>query len=89
MPSLVWFRTDLRVRDNPALYYACQSGPVEALFILTPDQWLEHTISPHRLALILRTLDQLSNDLAELGIPLKIVKSDSSGENMTVPSTWS
>ena len=76
MPNLVWFRTDLRVRDNPALYYACQSGPVEALFVLTPSQWLEHTISPHRLALILRTLDQLSHDLAELGIPLKIVKSD-------------
>ena len=75
MPNLVWFRTDLRVRDNPALYYACQSGPVEALFILTPTQWLEHTISSYRLALILRTLDQLSQDLAELGIPLRIVES--------------
>ena len=75
MPNLVWFRTDLRVRDNPALYYACQSGPVEALFILTPSQWLEHTISSYRLALILRTLDQLSQDLAKLGIPLRIVES--------------
>ena len=84
MPNLVWFRTDLRVRDNPALYYACQSGPVEALFILTPSQWLEHTISPHRLALILRTLDQLSTDLAALGIPLRIVKSDNYNSSINV-----
>jgi len=84
MPNLVWLRTDLRVRDNPALYYACQSGPVEALFILTPEQWLEHTISPHRLALILRTLDQLSKDLATLGIPLRIVETPSYATSINV-----
>jgi deoxyribodipyrimidine photo-lyase len=75
MPSLVWFRTDLRVRDNPALYYACEEGAVEALFVLTPVQWQEHTISPHRLALMLRSLDQLSLDLSKLGITLRIVES--------------
>ena len=33
MTQLVWFRSDLRVADNPALHEACASGqPVAALF---------------------------------------------------------
>ncbi|MGR3570737.1 cryptochrome/photolyase family protein [Brevirhabdus sp.] len=39
-PVLMWFRRDLRVRDNPALVAACASGaPVIAVFIL--DEVLE------------------------------------------------
>ncbi len=41
-PSLIWFRQDLRIADNPALVAAAAKGPVIALFVLddeTPGSW--------------------------------------------------
>ena len=35
----MWFRRDLRVRDNPALLAALDEGPVTALFVLDPALW--------------------------------------------------
>lgn len=39
---IVWFRQDLRIADNPALWAACKSGPVIPIFIWAPEdegQW--------------------------------------------------
>ncbi|HAO89366.1 MAG TPA: deoxyribodipyrimidine photolyase, partial [Gammaproteobacteria bacterium] len=33
-PSLMWFRQDLRLNDNPALTQAAQAGPVLPIYIL-------------------------------------------------------
>ena len=66
-PSLVWFRRDLRLSDNPALSAAIAHGaPVIPLFILDTDDdlggasrwWLHHS------------LDQLGQGLSKLGAPL-------------------
>ncbi|MFT6954955.1 MAG: deoxyribodipyrimidine photo-lyase, partial [Glaciecola sp.] len=35
--TLVWFRQDLRLRDNPALSYASERGPVIPLYISDTD----------------------------------------------------
>ena len=35
----MWFRRDLRVRDNPALLAALEEGAVTALFVLDPALW--------------------------------------------------
>ena len=35
----MWFRRDLRVRDNPALLAALEEGTVTALFVLDPALW--------------------------------------------------
>jgi deoxyribodipyrimidine photo-lyase len=35
----MWFRRDLRVRDNPALVEALAEGPVTALFVVDPVLW--------------------------------------------------
>ncbi len=35
----MWFRRDLRVRDNPALYAAAAAGDVLPLFVLDPALW--------------------------------------------------
>ena len=32
--SLMWFRQDLRLRDNPALTAAANSGPILPVYIL-------------------------------------------------------
>jgi deoxyribodipyrimidine photo-lyase len=50
MASLVWFRNDLRLSDNPALRAACESGPVALLYILDERAgaasrwWLHHSL---------------------------------------------
>ena len=31
--SLIWFRNDLRLADNPALVAACQNGSIIPVFI--------------------------------------------------------
>ena len=43
MRSVCWFRNDLRVEDNPALYNAClTSKSVIGIFIVAQSQWKEH-----------------------------------------------
>ncbi len=37
--AVMWFRRDLRVRDNPALLAALEEGPVTALFVVDPALW--------------------------------------------------
>ncbi|MFH5879687.1 cryptochrome/photolyase family protein [Arthrobacter sp. NA-172] len=69
-PSLVWFRDDLRVTDNPALRAAVDDGAAVALYVLDDESqgirplggasrwWLHHSL----LA--------LRDELAALGVPL-------------------
>lgn len=75
MRALVWFRTDLRLDDNPALHAACAKADmgVLALFIATPNQWRAHDMAPIRADLIRRTLQGLSPRLAARNIALKVL----------------
>ncbi|MCA8956695.1 MAG: deoxyribodipyrimidine photo-lyase, partial [Planctomycetes bacterium] len=70
--TLVWFRADLRVADNPALHTAAKRGPVVGLFLLAYEQWREHDWGHNRLRFLLDHLSALSHRLAELGIPLRV-----------------
>lgn len=69
---LVWFRNDLRVTDNKALYKACSDNQVmiKAIFIATPKQWHKHHMSPRQARFIYENLLHLQQALAEIGIPL-------------------
>ena len=71
--QLVWFRSDLRVQDNPALYHASQRGSVVGVYFLFPQQWLQHGDSPNKLWFRMQSLQALKESLASLNIPL-IVK---------------
>ncbi len=58
MTSIMWFRRDLRLRDNPALRAAAGAGSVLGLFVLDPALW--ENAGPARrawLAANLRSLD--------------------------------
>ena len=70
---LVWFRSDLRTLDNPALYAAAAEGRVTALFLLTPKQWQQHNIAAKKISFLLRSVDKLSENLANLGIETRII----------------
>ena len=73
--NLMWYRNDLRVADNPALWHAAEEGrPVIALFIITPDQWASHDMAACRARFVLASLETLREDLAALGIPLQVLR---------------
>jgi deoxyribodipyrimidine photo-lyase len=77
-PTIVWFRRDLRVADQPALSKAVNEanatdGSVLPVFILDPK--LGSTSGPNRLAFLYDALRSLRNDgvplVIRLGDPLK------------------
>ncbi|MCH4248339.1 MAG: deoxyribodipyrimidine photo-lyase [Acinetobacter populi] len=70
--NLYWFRNDLRLNDNTALFHATQQDLTIAVFILTPTQWQQHDDASCKVDLWLRQLQQLSLQLKQLNIPLLI-----------------
>lgn len=73
MPSLIWFRRDLRVRDNTALHFATkESEQVVGLFIITPGQWKKHDDADLKVNFWMENLRCLSEELASLNVPLLI-----------------
>ncbi len=67
--SVMWFRRDLRVRDNPALHDAAQDGPVLPLFVLDPALW--GPAGPSRRAYLVASLRALGKD-----VPVSVVRGD-------------
>lgn len=65
--SIVWFRRDLRVEDNPALAAAVRAGPVIAVFVWAPEE--EGHYHPGRVSRwwLKNSLAQLDSSLRSLG----------------------
>lgn len=74
----MWFRADLRVRDNTALDHACKAADegVLAVFTICPEQWAEHDWGSMKVDFVLRSLSELSAALGRLNIPLKLIHGD-------------
>ncbi|MDU6055220.1 MAG: deoxyribodipyrimidine photo-lyase, partial [Acinetobacter junii] len=70
--QLIWFRQDLRVRDQAALWHARQNGPCTAICILSPEQWQRHDDADIKIDFYLRQLLELKTELSKLQIPLLI-----------------
>ncbi|QXI16993.1 deoxyribodipyrimidine photo-lyase [Pseudomonas hamedanensis] len=70
--QLIWLRSDLRQHDNTALAAAAARGPTVAVYLLSPQQWLEHDDAPCKVDFWLRNLRELSHSLGALNIPLLI-----------------
>ncbi|ORZ27516.1 DNA photolyase, FAD-binding/Cryptochrome [Lobosporangium transversale] len=73
--TLMWFRTDLRLQDNKALYEASMRSKVGArhliaLYIISEDEWKEHDEAPIKIDFWMRNLTSLKKDLDRLAIPL-------------------
>ncbi len=72
-----WFKCDLRTTDNKALDLASKKAkikgvPLIAMYLVSPQDFQAHLTSAVRVDFILRTLDVLKADLAELDIPLYV-----------------
>lgn len=75
MTALVWLRHDLRLYDNPALYKAAESGQGVVVVYVHCDAYVRmHTIAPSQLDFVRRHLLVLVQDLANLNIPLIVVR---------------
>ncbi|MDF1677968.1 MAG: deoxyribodipyrimidine photo-lyase [Legionellaceae bacterium] len=69
--NIVWFRRDLRVEDNPALFYATEAHqPVTAVYIATPLTWQSHSMGTPQVEWLHVHLKTLENQLNQLGIQL-------------------
>ena len=76
MKSIIWFRNDLRIDDNPSLRAACEnSDEVHAVFLYSQEQLEHHNEANVKLDFLIDNLKCLSNSLEELNIPLSIIDS--------------
>ena len=71
---LLWFRNDLRIRDNPALTYALNNGVTDAIFFISPKQWAKHQLAAIKIDFIIRHAQLLKQQLASLGITLHLIE---------------
>lgn len=80
--TIVWFRRDLRIEDNPALSAAAKDGAVYPIFIWCPKE--EGQFYPGRVSRwwLKQSLCQLDQSLRSLGAPLSFFKSQSSFETL-------
>lgn len=72
-----WFKRDLRIRDNTGLSKAAQLAKekgvgVIGVWLMSPQDWEAHLVSPPKCDFELRSVQLLKQELEELGIPLYI-----------------
>ncbi|KAJ1423996.1 Rossmann-like alpha/beta/alpha sandwich fold [Sesbania bispinosa] len=75
--TIVWFRRDLRIEDNPALAAAARDGSVFPVFIWCPKE--EGQFYPGRVSRwwLKQSLAHLDQSLKSLGAGLALIKTDS------------
>jgi deoxyribodipyrimidine photo-lyase len=76
--GLVWFRSDLRLDDNPALNAALKKyEEVLAIYIFSQSQWESHNESNIKHEFLINNLILLKESLEHLGIPLIAINTES------------
>ena len=71
MKGLVWFRRDLRLRDNPALSAACQEcQEIVPLFVFDEPLLRSHAFGSACVGFMLGCLEELRRSLALHGVSL-------------------
>jgi deoxyribodipyrimidine photo-lyase len=75
--TLVWFRSDLRKADNPALNAALEASKrVVGVFIVCEAQWRSHDWGDTKIDFVLRSVEALARRLDEVGIPLLVRRAE-------------
>ena len=75
--NLVWFRRDLRVRDNAIVSLATVQGPCLFFFVL--DEWFlrQSSVASKRVQFLFESLQGLDAELRRLGSQLHIFVGES------------
>ncbi|WP_419811737.1 deoxyribodipyrimidine photo-lyase [Bacterioplanoides sp.] len=102
MTHLVWFRKDLRILDNPALFAASQraeankltaneklteSTKLLAVFFITEQQWQQHGMGQRQIQLLKNAVLELQQSLRSLNIPLLIINAGDFNNSLTLLQT--
>ncbi len=74
MRTVFWFRHDLRLSDNTGLHAAAARGAVVPCVCLDEFFFKNPAIGPNRLALFLRALQALSDELERRGARLIVLR---------------
>ena len=75
MKGIIWFRSDLRIEDNPALLNATQScDELISIYFFSKDQWALHNESNVKLDFLYNNLILLEQALKKLNIPLCVIE---------------
>jgi len=78
MKGIIWFRTDLRIDDNPALLSALSKcEEVIGIYIFSQMQWDLHNESNIKHEFLINNLTVLEQYLAKLNIPLVAISTES------------
>ena len=78
MKGIIWFRTDLRIDDNPALLSALnQCEEVVGIYIFSQTQWELHNESNIKHEFLINNLTVLEKSLAKFNIPLVAINTES------------
>ena len=89
MKSLMWFRNDLRMDDNPALREACKSSDeVHAIYIYSQNQNKEHNEANCKTEFFIENLKALESELSNINIPLNIINSVGFKDNSELISSY-
>ena len=70
--NVVWFKRDLRIRDNKVLCDASARGQILPLYILEPDLWLQKDMSYRHFKFLEDAIDSLKRDLQSKNLDLVI-----------------
>ena len=75
--TIHWFRRDLRIKDNTALFHALsQNNNVQCIFIFDENIINELPKNDHRISFIYDTLVNINYELNKYGTSIKIFKGD-------------
>ena len=75
MKGLIWFRSDLRIDDNPALLSASNTcDELIGIYIFSKSQWALHNESAVKLEFLHKNLIHLEQSLQKLNIPLQVIE---------------
>ena len=89
MKSLMWFRNDLRMDDNPALREACKSSDeVHAIYIYSQNQNKKHNEANCKTEFFIENLKVLESKLSNINIPFNIIHSEGFKDNSEVISNY-
>lgn len=89
MRGIVWFRRDLRVRDNPALSAACAAcDEVMPLFVFDDPLLRAHEFGSACVNFMLGCLDELSAGLSKLGLALQWRSGEQIEEILRAATNW-
>ncbi|WP_223670618.1 cryptochrome/photolyase family protein [Kangiella shandongensis] len=86
--SIVWFRQDLRVGDNPALFHAAEKGSVVGIYVEATEQRKKHHDSAAKIGFTYDSLIELRSELNNLNIPLHIVKATTYDDQIDKLKEW-